>query len=189
MIETLTQSRQGVLLGDKIRKLALAALVAVGAAVGGVVTATAGTAGLVGEVNVNEGYAVHGYDVVAYFTAGRPTEGDDRYTAEHQGAQYRFASAENRDRFLGDPALYTPQYGGFCAFGTSVGRKFDGDPHAWRIVDGKLYLNLNKKVQARWLQDPEGYIRGADHNWPIIANVPDAELEASPPAGLTQGAV
>ena len=70
-----------------------------------------------------------------------------------------------------------------------MGRKFDGDPHAWRIVDAKLYLNLNKKVQARWLQDTEGFIRAANHNWPIIADVPDAELVANPPEGLTLGAV
>ncbi len=174
-------------IGNKIRKIQMIAL-ALMMAVGGAVTAASG-AQVVGEVNVNDDYAVHGYDVVAYFTVSAPTEGDDRFTAEHQGAQYRFASAENRDRFNGDPAKYAPQYGGFCAFGASVGRKFDGDPHAWRIIDGKLYLNLNKKIQARWLQDTEGFIRGADHNWPIIAGVADAELEANPPEGLTLGAV
>ncbi len=168
----------------KIHMLVLALMMAIG----GAVTAASG-AQVVGEVNVNDGYAVHGYDVVAYFTVSEPTEGDDRFTAEYQGAQYRFASAENRDRFKQDPAKYAPQYGGFCAFGTSVGRKFDGDPHAWRIVDGKLYLNLNKEIQARWLQDTAGYIRGADHNWPIIATLPDAELEANPPEGLSLGAV
>ncbi len=155
-----------------------------------IVLATAlGGAQAAQEVNINDGYAVHGYDVVAYFTVGQPTVGNDRYTADYHGATYRFASAAHRDTFAADPAKYAPQYGGFCAFGTSVGRKFDGDPHAWRIVDGKLYLNLNKKVQARWLQDPEGYIRGADHNWPIIASLTDAQLVSNSPEGLSQGAI
>ena len=184
MMQSVSQSPQPSLLGGKIRTFALALMMAIG----GAVTAASG-AQVVGEVNVNDGYAVHGYDVVAYFTVSQPTAGDDRFTAEYQGAQYRFASPENRDRFKQDPAKYAPQYGGFCAFGTSVGRKFDGDPHAWRIVDGKLYLNLNQTIQARWLQDTAGYIRGANHNWPIIANVPDAELEANPPEGLSLGAV
>lgn len=141
------------------------------------------------EVNIKNGYAVHGYDVVAYFTQSKPTKGNDQFTLEYQGATYRFASADNRDRFAADPAKFAPQYGGFCAFGTSVGRKFDGDPNVWRIVDGKLYLNLNKKVQQRWLTDTPGFIRGADHNWPIIVSLPDAQLVSNPPEGLTQGAV
>ena len=154
---------QDLSLGSKLRMAALAFVVAIGAAV------TAATAGQpAGEVNVNGGYAVHGYDVVAYFTAGQPTEGDDRYTAEYEGVQYRFASAENRDRFAGDPALYAPQYGGFCAFGTAFGRKFDGDPHAWRIVDGKLYLNYSQSVQKTWEEDIPGNIVKADQNWPSV---------------------
>ena len=184
MTQLLSHSPQTSGIAGKLRSLGLALMLAVGGA-----AAAASAAQPVGEVNVNGGYAVHGYDVVAYFTAGQPAEGDDRYTAEYEGAQYRFASAEHRDTFKQDPAKYAPQYGGFCAFGTSVGRKFDGDPHAWRIVDGKLYLNLNKSIQAKWLQDTAGYIRGADNNWPIIAGVPDAELEANPPEGLTLGAV
>ena len=184
MTQTVSHRPQMPWISSKIRMIALALLFAIG----GAVTAASG-AQVVGEVNVNDGYAVHGYDVVAYFTVSAPTEGDNRFTAEHQGVRYRFASAENRDRFNGDPAKYAPQYGGFCAFGASVGRKFDGDPHAWRIVDGKLYLNLNKNVQRQWLKDPEGHIRGADHNWPIIADLADAQLAANPPAGLTLGAI
>lgn len=140
------------------------------------------------EVNINNGLAVHGYDVVAYFTQGKPVEGNDQYTAQYDGATYQFASAEHRDLFKADPAKYAPQYGGFCAFGTAMGRKFDGDPQAWHIADGKLYLNLNKDVQARWKQDIPGFIRGANHNWPIIESVADASLESAPPSGLTQGA-
>lgn len=140
------------------------------------------------EVNIVKGYAVHGYDVVAYFTKGKPVAGDDRYTAEHDGATYRFSSAEHRDTFTSDPAAYAPQYGGYCAFGTAMGRKFDGDPNAWAIVDNKLYLNLNKEIQARWKENVPGFIKGAENNWPLIRSVADASLEAAPPAGVTLGA-
>ncbi len=139
-------------------------------------------------VNIVDGYAVHGYDVVAYFTKGKPTIGTDLYTTEYDGARYRFASAESRNLFLASPELYAPQYGGYCAFGTAFGRKFDGDPTAWKIVDGKLYLNLNKNVQAKWLIDPEGFIRSADNNWLIVKNIPDTQLVSSQPAGLILGA-
>ena len=140
------------------------------------------------EVNINDGAAVHGYDVVAYFTEGKAVAGNGAYTAEHDGATYRFASADNRDVFIANPAEYAPQYGGFCAFGTAMGRKFDGDPLAWAINDGKLYLNLNKGVQKRWKGDIAGFVRGADHNWPIIRGIADSTLETTPPEGLTIGA-
>lgn len=142
------------------------------------------------EVNIVEGYALHGYDPVAYFTVGSPTLGNSDFVAEYDGAKYRFASAENRDQFNADPEKYAPQYGGFCAFGTAMGRKFDGDPTAWRIVDNKLYLNLNKEIQARWLADIPGFVRGADHNWDIIRSIEDAKLadEAMAPKNLTIGA-
>ncbi len=140
------------------------------------------------EVNIVEGYAVHGYDVVAYFTQDKPVIGDDRFTAKHDGATYRFSSAENRDKFAADPARFAPKYGGYCAFGAAMGRKFDGDPNAWKIVDGALYLNLNKKVQARWKENIPGFIKGSDNNWPLIRSVADASLEAASPEGVTVGA-
>jgi YHS domain-containing protein len=184
MTETIVQTRGTSGLALRVRSAALALMFGLGLA-----SSLGAAAQAAQEVNVNGGYAVHGYDVVAYFTAGQPTEGDDRYTAEFEDVTYRFASADNRDRFTADPAAFTPEFGGFCAFGASVGRKFDGDPNAWRIVDGKLYLNLNKKIQSRWLQDTAGYIRGANHNWAVIASLPDSELESNPPEGLTQGAI
>ncbi|TQV76098.1 YHS domain-containing (seleno)protein [Denitrobaculum tricleocarpae] len=163
------------------------ALFSVGLALA-VVPATAQLAQAETEVNIVEGYAVHGYDVVAYFTQDKPVVGDDRFTASHEGANYRFASAENRDLFTADPAKYAPKYGGYCAFGAAMGRKFDGDPNAWAIVDGELYLNLNKKVQARWKENIPGFIKGSENNWPLIRSIADASLEASTPEGVTIGA-
>ena len=141
------------------------------------------------EINVQGGYAVHGYDPVAYFTEGKPVEGSESFTATHDGASYKFATAEHRDMFIADPAKYAPQYGGFCAFGVAMaGRKFDGDPTQWTVKDGKLYLNVNATVQERFRENVPGYIRGADNNWPIIAEIPEATLSSNPPEGLTQGA-
>ena len=46
----------------------------------------------------------------------------------------------------------------------------DIDPDNWTIVDGKLYLNLNEKVQKMWLKDKENFIQQADSNWPGVLN-------------------
>jgi len=66
------------------------------------------------------------------------------------------------------PAAYAPQYGGYCAWAVSQGYTASTDPHAWRIVDGKLYLNYSKGVQKRWQQDIPGNIAKGDANWPKV---------------------
>jgi YHS domain-containing protein len=133
----------------------------------------------VDELNVSVGYSVvgkplamHGYDPVAYFTVGRPTQGSDSLVYVHDGAAYRFVSQQNLDAFKANPARYVPAYGGFCAYGVALGKKFDGDPDLWKIVDGKLYLNLNEEIQSKWSQDIAGNIRKANSQWQSIASRP-----------------
>ena len=173
MSPTPTTRRKALLAG-----VALASLLAVPAWADG---------GATRNVDAN-GLMLRGYDPVAYFTLGEATPGSPDLAAEHEGAVYHFASAEHRDRFLADPTAYAPAYGGFCALGTAMGRKFDGDPEIWAVVDGRLYVNVHQGAQQRWQGNPAGYIATADHNWPLIRDVPDATLEASPPAGLRSGA-
>lgn len=130
------------------------------------------------DVNANTNdIAIKGYDTVAYFTAGKPVEGSSDYTATYKNAIYKFSSEENRDLFKLDPSKYAPQYGGFCAFGVTMDRKFDTDPSAFKIIDDKLYLNLNAQVQQRWLTDTEGFIQTAEQNWGDIKGKTDAQLE------------
>jgi len=112
--------------------------------------------------------ALGGYDAVAYFTDGAPIEGSSEFTAEYNGATWYFASAENRETFLANPEAYVPQYGGYCAWAVSQGYTAKGDPDHWSIVDGKLYLNYNADVQARWEKDIPGHISAGDQNWPEI---------------------
>ena len=115
--------------------------------------------------------AIKGYDPVSYFSGGQPIAGNVKYTATYKGAIYHFSNEENRDKFKTTPATYAPQYGGFCAFGVAMGKKFDTDPLAWKIVDNKLYLNLNKKVQKKWLTDVPGYLSQSNENWSSIKSV------------------
>jgi YHS domain-containing protein len=121
--------------------------------------------------------AIQGYDPVAYFTAAAPTKGSQQYTATYKNAIYQFSSAQNRDLFQANPSKYAPQYGGFCAFGVTKGRKFDTDPTAWRVVDGKLYLNLNHDVQRDWVKDIPGYITTGNETWKTIRSFSDDALK------------
>ncbi len=112
-----------------------------------------------------KGLALHGYDPVAYFTDGVPTAGSPDHTFEWMGATWRFANAENRDAFAAAPERYAPQYGGYCAYAVSKGYTADADPAAWKIVDGRLYLNYSPKVQKIWQEDVPGRIASADAHW------------------------
>ena len=133
------------------------------------VTAVSGAAGAAGPVNIDgSGAAAGGYDVVAYFASGIAQPGSTEFTATHDGATYRFASAANLEAFRVAPARYVPQYGGYCAYGVAGGYKAPIDPTAWRVVDGKLYLNYDHEVQRRWLTGTADYIRKANVNWPAV---------------------
>jgi hypothetical protein len=116
--------------------------------------------------------ALRGYDVVAYHTEQRPVRGSEQYTVDWNGATWRFASAANRDRFAAEPARFAPQYGGYCAYGTSRGYKVATQPDAFAIVDGKLYLNYNTKVQTIWSEDRAPNIALADANWKDLEHAP-----------------
>lgn len=123
-----------------------------------------------------QGIAVKGYDPVAYFSESAALLGSSSFTATHQGATYQFASAANRDAFKANPDAYAPAYGGFCAMGVALDKKLDGDPQAWRVVDGKLYLNVNKDVQLHWLKDVPGNLKTAEAKWPQIRNKAPKDL-------------
>ena len=117
-----------------------------------------------------KGVAVGGYDPVAYFTQNKPVKGDSSITSEFKGATWRFASAENRDRFLANPAKYMPQFGGYCSWAVAEGYTAKGEPDVWKIVDGKLYLNFSRGVQRRWERDIPGNISRGNSNWPNVLN-------------------
>jgi YHS domain-containing protein len=132
---------------------------------------------LLPELNMDAtGVMIRGYDPVAYFTQGRPVPGHADFSAEYDGAKYLFANAENRDMFKANPKNYMPQYGGYCAYGVAIGKKFDIDPASWRIVDGKLYFNLNPVILEKWSADTKGYIRKSEENWPRIHSKAPADL-------------
>jgi hypothetical protein len=135
------------------------------------------------EVNVSTGatlagpgLAVHGHDVVAYFRGNGPRLGSDKYAYAYKGGTYRFADQTDLDAFRADPEKYVPAYGGFCAYGVALGKKFDGDPRFWKIVGGKLYLNLNDDIQSQWSKDVPANIAKAETNWAKIHAVAAAKL-------------
>lgn len=116
----------------------------------------------------DHGPAIGGYDPVAYFTDGKPEKGSEAFTAEWQGANWRFTSAEHRDLFQKMPERYAPQYGGYCAYAAAHDSVAKGDGAQWKIVDDKLYLNNNWFAQKLWQLDVPGHIVDSEKNWPSV---------------------
>ncbi len=136
----------------------------------GLACALPGTAFAASEVNKSlfGGVAIEGTDPVAYFLEGRAMAGSTDFTYDWKDAEWRFASAANRDAFAAAPERYAPRYGGYCAWAVSQGSTAGIDPDAWSIIDGALYLNYSASIQTRWSQDIPGNIAKAEANWPGV---------------------
>ncbi len=120
------------------------------------------------------GFAASGYDVVAYFDLPQSAVGQTQVpgvpgsaeiTAEYNGATFAFSSAANKAAFEANPAKYAPQFDGHCAYGVSLGGKVPANPNLWRIVDGKLYLNITEVVAGFWEENIPDHISSAGSNW------------------------
>ena len=144
------------------------ALGAIGLATAPLLTAPTNVQAAEAPVFSSRGLAIRGYDPVAYFKQSKPVRGKAEHTAKWNGATWRFASAENKAAFEASPSRYAPQFGGYCAYAVSRNYTASTDPAAWRIVDGKLYLNYSKSVARTWAKDIPGNIAKANRNWPGV---------------------
>ena len=120
--------------------------------------------------------SLRGSDPVAFIDVKNRISGISNHIVEHDGVAYYFATEENLKTFKENPARYVPQFGGFCAFGVSVGKKFDGDPSYAAVIDKKLYLFLNEGVYREFLKDKTGTIKVANAQWKKIKHTAAVEL-------------
>lgn len=111
--------------------------------------------------------ALGGHDPVSYFSQGA-VSGQPQWTAVHAGHSYRFESRRHRDRFLEQPDRYAPAYGGYCAYGVRMGKLLAVDYDAYEIVDGRLFLLLNRATQELWREQQQQNIAVADRLWPEL---------------------
>ncbi|WP_299375412.1 YHS domain-containing (seleno)protein [uncultured Tateyamaria sp.] len=146
---------------------------------------TMASAAFAGDQYVDEtGFAVSGYDVVAYFSLDQnpvgqsqpaAVPGEASITADYNGATFAFSTEANRDAFVANPAKYAPQYDGHCAYGVAQGGKVPANPYLWRIVDGKLYLNITDVVVGFWEEDIPGNLTLSESNWVSLDPTPASD--------------
>ena len=122
--------------------------------------------------NLQNGIAVQGYDVVAYFKQGKAVKGIAANTVYYLGVKYQFANAANKEEFKSNPSKYEPQYGGWCAYAMgATGDKVEVDPETFKIINGQLYLFYNKlfnNTLKTWNKDETNLKAKANANWAKI---------------------
>lgn len=106
-----------------------------------------------------------GHDPVSYFSGAAPVPGKAELYVRHRHGTYRFATAENRDRFLADPDRFAPRYGAFCAKGVSYAVRVGGDPLVYEIRSDRLFIFVNDYARDYWRTDPRDFIDKADFYW------------------------
>ena len=127
-------------------------------------TALASGLALAGDIRV----VLQGHDPVAYFTDGKPVKGDAKFSHDFDEGRYYFASAEHRDMFAADPDKYAPQFGGYCTGSMSRNVGNEGDPAAWVIRDGRLYVFGATRFKDMAERDPAylpSKLPDATRNW------------------------
>lgn len=119
--------------------------------------------------NVESGVAIQGYDPVAYFTDNKAVKGISKLALSYQGVVYYFATEAHKDMFKKNPAAYEPQYGGWCAYAMgATGEKVEIDPETFKIINGKLFLFYNKRLNntlKTWNKDEANLHKKADASW------------------------
>lgn len=111
---------------------------------------------------------LHGVDPVALLDLDSRLSGNAKFTETFENVAYYFSSEENKEIFAKSPNKYVPQNGGFCTFGVSVGKKFDGNPKFASVNDGKLYVFLNEDIYKLFLADQTKTIAKAKQQWKNI---------------------
>ncbi len=113
--------------------------------------------------------ALQGYSPVSYLDLGIAQKGLKEHKATHDGLAYYFTSEAQKKSFESNPKKYLPQYGGYCAFGVSVGAKFRVDPNKFVVKDGKYFLflyDLEVDAQQLWVTgNHKELVEKANMNW------------------------
>lgn len=116
------------------------------------------------------GYAIFGYDPVAYFTQHRAVHGKREYEYVWHGVSWIFVSRANLAVFKDSPEVYSPQYGGHCALGMARGYVADSNPNIWALFRDRLYFFYSYTNRAVWAEAIDHHIELADEYWIEIEN-------------------
>lgn len=116
----------------------------------------------------HSGVAIAGFDPVAYFVDHEARQGDAEFELSQAGVVWRFCNADNRAFFAAHPDIYAPQFGGYDPVAVARGVPLAGSAIVFLISDKRLYLFNDEASRTAFENDPEYFLREAQHQWPAL---------------------
>jgi hypothetical protein len=111
------------------------------------------------------GFAIAGYDPVAYHTDSKPAPGKSGLEHRWGGTVWQFISVGNRDAFAKHPEIYAPRFAGYDALALSKGLTVRGHPAVWAKYKGRVYLFFDVASLRAWHRTQEKTTTMAQANW------------------------
>ena len=117
----------------------------------------------------SRGFAMDGFDVIAYHTDKAPAKGEQQFSHVYKGREWLFSSAENRDLFVSNPTKYEPRNNGWCAWAVANGYAAEVDfLEGWFFVEDELYLTWSAEVRDRFLSKKDEMLPLNKENWSSV---------------------
>ncbi len=114
------------------------------------------------------GYAIGGYDPVAFRTRAAAVKGQPRFAHRWGGAAWAFENEGNRAAFAEAPQVYAPRFFGFDPIAIARGTPAPGVPIHWHVDASGLYLFYRASNRAAFLADAARIAKEAANNWPVV---------------------
>ena len=114
------------------------------------------------------GYAIYGFDPVAYYTEHAAVHGKREYEHVWNGVSWLFSTRANLEVFKADPDVYAPAYGGHGALAMARGYASGCNPNVWALYGDRLFLFYTHTSRAAWAEAVEAHIQKADEAWVTI---------------------
>ncbi len=111
------------------------------------------------------GFAIGGYDPVAYHTHNKPSLGVEGLEHRWGGAVWQFISVGNRDVFAAHPQIYAPRFAGYDALALSKGLSVRGHPAIWAMYRARVYLFQDIESLRSWRRTQEKTTDLAQEKW------------------------
>jgi YHS domain-containing protein len=105
-----------------------------------------------------EQLALRGYCAVSLIRDRKLVLGQNRYTVQHDGRIYRFASLAMSDLFRNEPQVYAPANNGLCPVAqVERGKAVPGDPRWGILYKSHLFLFASEEDRRRFVREPDRY--------------------------------
>lgn len=111
------------------------------------------------------GFALAGFDPVAYYTQRRPARGATGIEHNWGGVVWRFVNAGNKAAFSKHPQAYAPLFAGYDPEALSRGLTVKGSPAVWSFHKGRIVLFRDRAAKRTWQKAPGRLSASAAANW------------------------